>query len=219
MATVIGKLATILNNEAESGSVVIALCGYGGQLPRATTQLLARATTLEIDADENGNFSVTLTGNDQIQPAGTYYTVTVKDDNGDVVQVNAYVFLGSNTYNLGDTPPFDPALPLMPLPPLIVNELLLLPASDTMVFDGSSYTTLKTVLHSDVAHPTITGMVPGNLYTFIIVQDEIGFWEFTWPNGVHNQTLIRQGVNAFTIQTFVADYDGSLYAISAGTYS
>jgi hypothetical protein len=221
MSLITGKLESILNSEAESGSVVIALCGYGGQVPRDIlgAALVARATTLEVDASTDGLFSVLLPGNDQIVPAGTYYTVTVKDSNGDVVQVNAYAFQAAVNYDLDTAQPFDPALPLMPLPPFIANELLVVPASDTMIFSGQVFTTFKTTLHGDVLHATFPEMIPGNLYTFIILQDATGGWLFNWGATVHNGTMINLAANSQTTQTFVSDVDGQLYAISAGVYS
>jgi hypothetical protein len=220
MAIVNGKLLTILDDEAEAGSVVFALCGYGNQIPRYANEgaLVARATTIDIDAGTDGSFTEEVPGNDRIQPSGTYYTITVKNSNGDVIQINAYVFLGDNVYNLEATQPFDPTLPMMPLPPLIINQLLIVPASDSMTFSGTNFTAFKTTLYSNVLHPVATGMVPGNLYTFVIVQDGTGGWEFTWPANIHNGTMVNHDANAETVQTFVADADGQLYAISAGAY-
>jgi hypothetical protein len=222
MATITGTLKTFYEGDVDAiATMDIMLCNYGAQVPRSKgLALLADVTTKAVKVDPTAaTFSITLDGNDVIQPADTYYTITIKDGNGDTIQVNAYVFLDSQTYNLNTVQPFDPALPLMPLPPLIVNEMLTVPASDLMTFDGSNYTTFKTVLHSDVLHATWSGMVPGNLYTFIILEDGTGGWQFTWGATVHNGTMIKHDPNAQTVQTFVADTDGQLYAISGGAYS
>jgi hypothetical protein len=221
MSHVTGKLATIMDNAVEPGSVVIALCGYSGQIPRYTAgdgAFYARPTTFEVDVDDLGFFNALLPGNDTILPEGTYYTVTVKNSNGDAVQVNAYIFINSEDYDLSLTSPFDPTLSPSPLPPLIFDQLLTLPATDPMTFDGGSLTAFKTVLHTDVTHTTFTNMVPGNLYTFIIVQDVTGGWEFSWGDNVHNGTMVKHDAFAQTIQTFVAEEDGHLYAVSAGAY-
>jgi hypothetical protein len=221
MSEITGKLLNILDSEPELGSIVVALCGYGNQVPRYATTgaLVARATSIDVDAGSGGAFSIDVPGNDKIAPPTTYYTITVKDDNGDVIQVNAYVFLESDNYDLSTALPFDPTLPMMPLPPLIIDEINVVPASDTMTFDGSDLTTFKTVLHSNVLHATWPNMVPGNLYTFIILQDATGGWQFSWGATVHNGTMIKQNPNGQTVQTFVADVDGQLYAISGGAYS
>src|SRR5678816_4473220 len=103
MPTVTGTLETILDNEAlPLGKVEVALCGYGSRVPRMNAQALAaRITDDDVDVDSSGAFTFNVIGNDQIVPAGTYYTVTIKDDNGDIVQVNAYRFLSTPpTYDL-----------------------------------------------------------------------------------------------------------------------
>lgn len=219
MATITGKLESIEANATEQGSVVIALCGYGSQVPRLEGMaMFARVTMEDIETDSDGMFEAEVPGNDVIAPPGTYYTITVKNSNGDVVQTNAYLFLDDNDYHLENTPPFDPALPMMPLPPLIFNELLIVADSFAMNFDGTTYTAFKTTLHGDVTAATFTNMVPGNLYTFIIVQDGTGGWEFHWGANVHNGTMVKHKANAQTIQTFVADENGALHAVSAGAY-
>jgi hypothetical protein len=219
MATLTGKLESILTEAVESGSIVIALCGYGPQVPRLQGQsLLARVTTQEIEAGSNGTFTAEVPGNDEIAPAGTYYTVTVKNDNGDVVQTNAYLFLDDQTYDLDSTEPFDPTQPIPPLPPLIINQLQILPPLADMVFDGSTYTAFKLTLPGNISTVTIENMIPGNLYTFIIVQDATGNHLFPWPANVHNAPTVDPQANSTTIQTFVADENGELWAIGPSTY-
>lgn len=200
------------------GSVDVALCGYGSMVPRVNgSALVARITTASLPADTNGKVSFQLAGNDYITPAGTYYTVVVRDENGDIAQVNAYQFLGGQTYDLNSTDPYDPNLPPPPLPVPITNELEVLPAAGNMVFDGTNYTAFKTTISGPVDFATIQNMQPGNLYTFIIVQDSVGNNRFTWPPGIHNATAICPIANATTIQTFVADETGQLYSIAPGT--
>lgn len=219
MATVTGKLQDVLQ-AIEDGSVEIALCGYGGRVPRKNgVALYGSATSDEVDVKADGTFNLIVAGNDEIAPAGTYYTVTVKDNNGDVVQVNAYRFLGNTSYDLNLIDPYDPSQPPPPLPPVITNQLLILPATVPMNFPGDTYTTFKVTLPGDVPQTTISGMVPGNLYTFIIVQDGTGNHLFTWPPGVHNATRVCPTPNFTTVQTFVADDRSELWAIGPGTWS
>jgi hypothetical protein len=219
MATITGKLENI-TGIIEDGTIDIALWGYGSQVPRSSgTGMLAKVDTAPIEVNPDGTFEEELTGNDQIAPAGTYYTVTVRDKNGDVVQTNAYVFLGSNTYDLDVTDPFDPSQPQPPLPPLIVNQLLLIPFSPTPNFPGDQYTTFGFTLTGDVTSSTLSGMVAGNLYTFIISQTGAGGWKFQWPNAVLNATPVDPGAGATTVQTFVCiANNGPLIPIGAGTY-
>lgn len=220
MPTVTGTLETILGSEAELGSVEVALCGFGSRVPRMSgSALAARITDEDVTVADDGTFSFDVTGNDQIAPPGTYYTVTVKDDNGDIIQVNAYVFFSTTSnYDLNSIDPFDPSQGPPALPPLILNLLLVIPASDTMTFDGTDFTTFQTTLTMNVTSPAIANMKPGNLYTFIIIQDGTGGHTFTWPPGVYNAAPIDSAPNSITIQTFVANGFGNLYAIGPGTY-
>ena len=217
MATITGKLEDILGSN-EGGSIDIALCGYGSQVPRANgSGLIAQPEEDDIEPDGDGTFNVEVTGNDLIAPAGTYYTVAVKNPNGDVIQVNAYIFLGNNIYDLDLIDPFDPSQPIPPLPPLIINQLLVIAWAAAVTVPGDVFTAFKITLGGNTTI-TIENMMPGNLYTFIIVQDATGGHTVTWPANAHNATLTDPAPNSTTVQTFVADVDGSLYAIGAGTW-
>lgn len=221
MANVTGRLESVLNSEAVAGSVEVMLCGYGSRVPRINGEaLVARITDDEIPVAEDGEFNFTVPFNDEISPAGTYYAITIKDENGDVAQVNAYRFTSDkDSYDLNLIDPYDPNQPPPPLPPLITDLLLIVNAADDMVFPGDAFTTFKTTLSGDVTQPSIEGMVAGNLYTFIIVQDGAGGYEFLWPADVHNAMMIDPDPNSTTIQTFVADENGDLWAIGPGTWS
>ena len=218
--TITGTISAAANDATVQGSVDVMLCGYGSQVPRVNGfALVGRITTEGILAKTDGTFEIQLAGNDQIVPAGTYYTVTIRDENGDIAQVNAYRFLSTTgTYDLNLTDPYDPNQPPPPLPPLITNLLEIIPAADDMVFDGSIYTSFQTTLPGDVTQPVFENMVPGNLYTFIIIQDGFGGRNFAWAANVYNAMPVNPAPNGRLIQTFVAESDESLWAIAAGTY-
>lgn len=90
------------------GTLVFQLCGFGAAVPRVVgTSLIAKTGQVEIQADPiTGVFSTNVYGNDVIVPANTYYTVTVKDDNGDVVQISAYQFTGGAAVDLSNVAPY-----------------------------------------------------------------------------------------------------------------
>jgi hypothetical protein len=218
--TVTGTISAAANDAHVQGTVDVMLCGYGSQVPRVNGQsLVGRITTMSILADVDGLFTIQLAGNDQIVPAGTYYTITIRDENGDIAQVNAYRFLSStSSYDLNLIDPYDPNQPPPPLPPLITNLLQIVAPANDMVFDGSIYTSFQTTLPGTATEPVFQDMVPGNLYTFIIIQDAAGGHDFVWAANVHNAMPVNPVPNGRLIQTFVAESDGSLWAIAAGTY-
>jgi hypothetical protein len=114
--------------------------------------------------------------------------------------------------------PYDPNQPPPPLPPLLQNLLQILAASDAMVFDGTTYPSFKTTLPGNVTNAAIQNMAPGNLYTFIIVQDASGNHTFGWPPGVFNAARVDPEANSTTIQTFVADENSDLWPVGPATY-
>ena len=218
MVTVTGKLESAANGTAVVGGVELMLCGYGSWVPRVNGKaLVARIQDSSIVVGGDGSFSFTVDPNDTIAPDGTYYTVTIKDDNGDVAQINAYRFLSfPETYDLNIIDPYNPDLPPPPLPPF--GLLVILPPSANMVFDGLLFASFKTTLNVNVTAPVFRHMVPGNLYTFILQQNATGGFTFAWPANVHNATMVDPTPNGGTIQTFIADESGDLWPIGPGTY-
>jgi hypothetical protein len=215
-----GSTSDVIDDTQLPGAMVeVQLCGYGSQVPRVPgTFAYMNLTTQVSAADDTGQYHFAIFSNDLIVPQGTYYTFTYKNPNGDVAQVNAYRFIGAGIFDTSELVPYDPNQPPPPLPPLITNLLLILAAADNMIFDGSASTAFKTTLTANVTQPVFENMASGNLYTFIIVQDGTGGHNFVWPSNVRNATPVDPAANSTTIQTFVADDLGDLYAISAGTY-
>jgi hypothetical protein len=219
MSTISGKAVDLLNVYAGSGFLDVALCGYGAQVPRGPQGILPNGEdTLEID--EDGNFSFQVAGNDTILPPGTYYTITVRNGNGDIIQVNAYQFTDLEEYTLSGpnpAPPFDPSQQPPPGIPAPIQNLLLIIAYDpAAVFPGDTYTSWEMWLTGDCA-PTFINLVDGNLYTVILYQDSVGGHQFFWPSNVFNAVPVDPDPASTTVQTFVA-IDGDLYPIGPGTY-
>ena len=223
MATITGRIGPPVDfpmpgGTAVDGTLDVALCGYGSQVPRVPGYaLMGRLTEQNITVDADGNFTFTVSGNDEIIPQGTYYTVTVRNGNGDIAQVNAYQFIGDATYDLSIAAPYDPNQPPPPLPPLITNQLQIVNFSATPDFDGADYTAFRLVLSGDVTSSTITGNLSGNLYTFITIQDATGGHKFVYPPQVYNGALIDTEPGAITVQTFVMS-QSNLFAIGPATY-
>ncbi len=224
MSTVTAKLIGVLQQTVPAGLTVdIALCSYQSRNPVSRAPVGDNGTFADINllgvapTQAGDTISVDLIGNDVIVPAGTYYTFTFRNGNGDILQVNAYTFVDGNDYDLTGLDPIDPNQPPPP-PPQPISNLLLVVPPDAPDFDGSQFTTWQMTLDQDVTTATLTGIVPGNLYTFIIVQDGSGNHVFLFPSGTHNQTAVCMKPNAQTTQTFVADENGELWAIGPGTW-
>ena len=215
-----GTNRDVINDKPIPGATIeVQLCGYGSQVPRVPNGFnFANLNSTTVVASDTGQFHFTLYSNDLIEPQGTYYTFTYKNENGDILQVEAHLFIGGGEYDTSNLPAYDPSGPPPQLPPLVIGQLLIIDAAADMVFPGDVYTAFKTTLVGNVDFPTFENMIPGNLYTFIIVQDAIGAWAFVWPDNAHNATYVNQDPYGMTIQTFVCDEDGSLYAVGAGTY-
>ena len=219
MPAITGSLQTVLNDEADVGSVEIALCGYGSQVPRLNAAALgARVTDGTVEVGQDGAFQFNVVGNDVIIPQGTYYTVTIKNENGDITQVNAYTFLSTSTeYDLDTTMPFDPSASAPPsIPPPVQNLLLTVAFDPAAVFPGDTYTSWEMWLTGDTA-PTFINLVDGNLYTVILYQDNIGSHQFLWPDIVFNGITVDPEPNSTTVQTLVA-VNGQLFAVAPGTW-
>lgn len=226
---VTGELITLFtvagagNAAPEFGSLDVALCGYGSFTPEiqgAKISLMTQSIAMQPPNDPSaGNFEILLYSNDLITPPGTYYTFTVRNANGDIVQCEAYI-LSNGQYDLTQLTPIDPDQPPPILPtPAPAPEILYVPADWNMVFDGSTYTAFTTTLPGNVNAPTIQNMVPGNLYTFVIIQDGSGGHIFTWPAGCHGATAPNLQPNGMVTQTFIAFDATNLYAIAPGAYS
>jgi hypothetical protein len=228
--TLVGKLATIFTtatatptSEPEFGSIELALCGYGSEVPKVGGEAIFGNITQSMTVQPAGDpqaahFEIIFYSNGLITPPGTYYTVTTRNANRDIVQVEAYYF-EPGQWDLSNMQPYDPGQPPPPLPPLIIPRLLNLGiAGYDIVFPGETYTSFLTTLAGDVGNASIENMVAGNLYTFIILQDATGGHLFGWPPNVYNATLVSPSPNTYTTQTFVALDNGSLYAIGPGTY-
>lgn len=221
MANISGKLLQVadptIGDPPEQGSVSIALCGYGSQVPRTDGGTIANLEyTITPDNPENTVWNAVVAGNDVIRPDGTYYTITYRNENGDIAQIMAFVFADGSEYDLDFTQPFDPNQPPPPLPTPILDLLQIVPYSATPEFAGDTFASWQITLEGD-ATATFTNLVDGNLYTIIIIQDASGAHAFYWPSNVFNATPVNPDPDGMTVQTFVAVSD-SLYPIGAGTY-
>jgi hypothetical protein len=226
-----GSLQTISTVDSgtppTAGSLVIGakvrveLSNYGPNIPQYAGTgggTLAKGTDYA-STPTPGNFSTYLFRNDQINPIGTFYTVFVEDEDGNVIQCGAYRFNADGDFNLATQVPIDgqdPPPPLPPTPPY--SELLVMPYSNSLVFDGGAYSAFQITLSGNVTTATAGNMVEGNLYTITYLQDGVGNHTVVWPANIYNWADICSAPNSRSTQTFVADESDNLFAVSTSTW-
>ena len=202
--------------------VRVELSNYGPYIPAeigtAAKGMLAKGTEYA-SAPTPGTFEAYLFRNDQIYPIGTFYTIIVEDADGNVVQCGAYRFNSDGDFDLASQTPIDgqdPPPPLPPTPPY--SELLVIPYDPAILFDGANYTAFEVTLTGDVTEAATTNIMPGNLYTITYIQDGVGNHTVAWPDNVFNAAIVCPAPGSRSTQTFVADEDLNLFAVSASTW-
>src|SRR5690348_879931 len=91
-ATLDDLTGVALGSLALAAKLRITLCGFGPVLPKITgTAMIAQAGPKSFFST-GSPLSIPLWGNDQITPAGTFYTIEILDGEDNVVQCGAYRF-------------------------------------------------------------------------------------------------------------------------------
>jgi hypothetical protein len=214
MLTVNGTAKDILAQNVQNAQIRIQLCNFGNYTPRvAGTGLLARTAPIEVNTAANGTFAVNIYGNNVISPGGTYYTFVFLDNRKNVVQVNAYQFVdGVNVPDLSAIAPYDPSTVVVAAP-IITGAYVQLAYASPLNIDGSLGATYEVTLTGNVGNSNMTNVVPGRIYTFIIIEDGVGGRTFSWPGNVIHPDVIDGTAGAVNKQSFVARGNGNLYPI------
>lgn len=198
--------------------IQIMLCGYGPYLPRVVgTAMLGSVNTALTIPYQSLPLIIKLWGNDVIIPVGTYYSIAILDSNKNVIQAAAYVFTGSGTFDLSNLSPTFPSYV-----PSIMGGLVTIPFSATPTFDASLVSgpiSFDLTLTNNVTAPILISPQAGQIVTFILVQDGVGGWTFTWPVNVLNPGIIDSDPNSVTVQSFITRANGFLYPIGPQTYT
>jgi hypothetical protein len=91
------------------------------------------------------------------------------------------------------------------------------PSGGEATFDLSAGTVFRIVLDQNVTTVNFNEPTPGASYTFIIVQDGTGDWEFTWPASALNAiTPVNPVADGKTVWSAICDSDDTL--MSPGYY-
>jgi hypothetical protein len=111
MMTLSANLMSILGEGAEAGYLRITLCGFGPVIPSVPgTGMLADAGIPQLIGPQVGSTAllVNLLGNAVINPANTFYEISVLDANQNVIQSANYILSGSGTQDLSQLIPLTP---------------------------------------------------------------------------------------------------------------
>jgi hypothetical protein len=222
--TVTGTLNDIFGNADVGSSVIFQLCNYGPNLPRiANSNLLAKTRPSAVVVDNTGAFSQKLYGNDVITPAGTYYSLSVEDENESRIQTQAYQFTGSGSIDISGLIPFNPVLPV---PPLQYTSFDYFGISNTVSAQApASLDQIATVLNINIARPITPFPVgaqsmlapPGYIYT-LSRQPMNGMLLGLYYNGLlqvpsFNYTIIGRSIYL----NFYTNSGDNLYALYVAT--
>lgn len=234
---------------AHAGSLTVQLAGYGAQDPRVPgTALIGLTSPEEIDC-LGGAYSFDLWGNDQITPAGTYYTVVVKDAAGNLIQILTFQFAGIHTYDLSNLAQYIP-VPNPPAPSsavvtnpaggltqtiaggLVIEGNLTVTGASTfnfgvydvpigaaIQFNGLFGYAQNLLLTQNVGAATAINFPAGFPLPFFIVQDAVGGRTFVWPANFKNPPVINPAPNGVTSQAFALNPDGNYYPLGNAVWS
>jgi hypothetical protein len=119
-----GTLSDLFGAPLAASGLFVQLCNFGPQAPRINgTAIIAQTAPIEIDCPA-GVFAFSLWGNDVIFPGGTYYVFQVLDDNGNVINTNAYQFAGVINADLSTIAPYNPNVVVVPGAPTVLSGLV-----------------------------------------------------------------------------------------------
>jgi hypothetical protein len=199
--------------------VEATLCGFGATLPRIPgTAMIAKVGPLSQRIPYEGSeITLNLFGNDVITPAGTYYVISILDDEFNVVQSGAYVFTGSISGDLSNQTQIFPSA----TSPVMGSEVTV-PFSATPTFDCTLVrgpVEFYLPLTGNVTSSTLIANFAGQIVMFRIVQDATGGRTFVWPTNVKNPGIIGAAANQITSQAFYVAGNGNAYPLGPQTYS
>lgn len=200
--------------------VEIALANFGPNLPRVPgTTIIGRVGPWSQKFLYTGNpITVTLWGNDVIEPVGTYYVITIYDDKNNILQSGAYVFTG--TISGVDFSSFTPIFPSASSS--VMGAEVAVPFSASPTFNAALVNgpvEFWITLTGNVTSSFLLANYAGQIVIFRFQQDAIGGHSFAWPSNVLNHGVVDPAANSVTSQAFYIASNGNAYPIGPQTYS
>jgi hypothetical protein len=85
----------------------------------------------------------------------------------------------------------------------------------SLTFDCSKANGFQITLGGNVTSSTVVGASPGQIVTFVLIQDGTGGHTFAWPTSITGTSPIDGTANITNVQQFIARADGTLRPINA----
>ena len=92
-------------------------------------------------------------------------------------------------------------------------------AAQTMLLDASKQETFIVNFATSVAQLRMTNIVPGQLYCFVMKQDDKGSHTLNWGSEIRNPIMFNPQPNAITVQCFIGLPNGIMQAVPPGTWN
>ena len=214
------------------GQLVITLCGYGLVLPKIVgTAMVAKTGPVEYTLPTGSTATpIQLWGNEQITPAGTFYTIAVVDDKKNVVQCNMYQFTGPDDLDLSAATPIIPSPGSIITPPLqfVTYDVWLISSLTTEQTPALTFDEVMAFCQENGINtpPNFTSLSSPSRFSGAPVGSE-----YTLTRGIFNSTLlglyyngnnllpnIHYTLNGRAITLAFSTYSGdNLYAVYVAT--
>ena len=207
--TLTATLDSIIGAAGVSGFLEITLCNFGLIPPSADDVMLADAGVPQIQTAAQAAAGIKLFGNDQITPAGTYYSIAILDQNKNVIQAANYLLTGGPaTVDLSTLVPVIVPAPGTPSGYVVIN-----PATGNVFLRTSGWAGPivfdLTLTGNAILIPS--GFFPGQLVQLIIRQNAVGGWTCLFNIEFKNAAAVQVGANSVSTQSCVADDQGNIY--------
>ena len=88
-----------------------------------------------------------------------------------------------------------------------------------MLLDFSRYETFILDFRGSVKDMRFKNVRPGQLYVFVLVQDDTGGHTITWGASALNGARMDEEPDAITVQAFIATKDNTLQSITPATWT
>jgi hypothetical protein len=94
-------------------------------------------------------------------------------------------------------------------------QLQVVPFGASLTFDCSQANGFQVTLGGNVTSMVVENAAPGQIVTFVLIQDATGGHTFAWPASMTGTAAIDPTANITNVQQFIARNDGTLRPISA----